>query len=63
MPEIIEISQRMKAGGALGACMTGSGSVVFGLFREEDAAQKAGERLQELGQVFLAHPVPAQAVE
>ena len=43
--------------------MTGSGSVVFGLFREEDAAQKAGETLQELGQVFLAHPVPAQTVE
>lgn len=63
LPEITEITRRMKAGGALGACMTGSGSVVFGLFREENAAQKAGETLQELGQVFLAHPVPAQAVE
>ena len=63
LPEITEITRRMKAGGALGACMTGSGSVVFGLFCEENAAQKAGERLQELGQVFLAHPVPAQAVE
>ena len=39
LPEIEEIAAAMRFGGALGACMTGSGSAVFGIFTEESAAR------------------------
>ena len=44
--------QRLKTGliqqGALGACMSGTGSAVFGLFDREEAARSAREALSEL---------------
>lgn len=40
-PEIDEYRLRLIEAGALGACMTGSGSAVFGLFADEDAAKRA----------------------
>lgn len=58
LPEIEEIADAMRSGGALGACMTGSGSAVFGIFTEESAAQNTGEALRKWGQVWLARPVP-----
>mgnify|MGYP001623025624 CR=1 FL=1 len=58
LPEIEEIAAAMRFGGALGACMTGSGSAVFGIFTEESAAQNTGEALRKWGQVWLARPVP-----
>ena len=58
LPEIEEIVTAMRSGGALGACMTGSGSAVFGIFTEESAAQNTGESLRKWGQVWLARPVP-----
>ena len=58
LPEIEEIAAEMRFGGALGACMTGSGSAVFGIFTEESAAQNTGEALRKWGQVWLARPVP-----
>lgn len=58
LPEIEEIVTVMRSGGALGACMTGSGSAVFGIFTEESAARNTGEALRKWGQVWLARPVP-----
>ena len=46
-PEIAEYCQRMKALGALGACMTGSGSAVVGLFESRDRAEQAMERFAD----------------
>lgn len=40
-PEIAEYVERMKRHGALGACMTGSGAAVFGIFSDEAAAAEA----------------------
>ncbi len=41
VPEIGRLKQSLLEAGALGASMTGSGSAVFGLFAEKDAAQQA----------------------
>ena len=41
LPEIASLTARLKTAGALGACMTGSGSAVFGLFAAEEEAVKA----------------------
>ena len=39
-PEIAEIKDQLKAGGAVAAAMSGSGSAVFGLFRTRPAAAR-----------------------
>ncbi len=44
-PEIEELKQSLKDAGAVTAMMTGSGSAVFGLFRDEESAKKAFEGL------------------
>ena len=54
--------QRLKTGliqqGALGACMSGTGSALFGLFDSEEAARRAWEGLSELcPSCFLAEAV------
>ena len=38
----------MREEGALNALMSGSGPTVFGIFEEEDMAQKAADRIREL---------------
>ena len=43
IPEIEELRGALLRAGALGACMTGSGSGVFGIFRSEDAARQAAD--------------------
>lgn len=58
-PEIEAIREKIAARGAEAALMTGSGSVVFGLFSDEKKAQAAAEKVSGLGKVFLARPVPA----
>ena len=45
-PPVTALRARLLASGALAACMSGSGSAVFGLFAGEDAAQEANERLR-----------------
>lgn len=40
------IKETMIACGAMGACMTGSGTTVFGLFRDKDAASFAADSLR-----------------
>lgn len=55
-PVISEIKEKMREEGALNALMSGSGPTVFGIFEEEDKAQKAAERIREqkLGnQIFV----------
>lgn len=43
VPSIIEIKRRMLSCGALGSCMTGSGSAVIGLFESTAAAKNAAD--------------------
>ncbi len=43
--QIGENLQRLRSLGALGACMSGSGACVYGLFPSRAAAEKAAERL------------------
>ncbi len=45
VPEVAELEGRLLEAGAMGALMTGSGTAVYGLFRDEDAAARAGERV------------------
>jgi 4-diphosphocytidyl-2-C-methyl-D-erythritol kinase len=46
-PNILEIKQRMLYRGALGACMTGSGSAVIGLFENAKKAQSAAKTFDD----------------
>ena len=45
VPEVAELEGSLLEAGALGASMTGSGTAVYGLFRDEDAAVRARERI------------------
>lgn len=44
-PPIAELREQLLASGALAACMSGSGSAVFGLFAHEEGARAANDRL------------------
>ena len=44
-PQAASLRAALAAAGALAACVSGSGSAVFGLFASEDAAAAAGERV------------------
>ncbi|MBE6758946.1 MAG: 4-(cytidine 5'-diphospho)-2-C-methyl-D-erythritol kinase [Ruminococcaceae bacterium] len=58
IPEVDSIKERMVRSGALGACMTGSGSAVFGIFDDADLAEDcAAELRREYDEVFLTQPV------
>ena len=48
-PEITEIEKKLKELGAIGACMSGSGPTVFGLFTEETKAKEATTYFTEHG--------------
>ncbi len=57
IPVIGRIEEAMRRTGAAGACMSGSGPTVFGLFADRDAAQRAREALEaeDFGEpLFLA---------
>ena len=45
LPEVAELEGRLLEADALGASMTGSGSAVYGLFRDEEAAGRAREKV------------------
>lgn len=58
LDEVTEIKQRMLASGALGACLTGSGSAVYGIFEERAAAaQCRGQLSRQHKDTFLCEPV------
>lgn len=53
-----EIKGRLIAGGALGACMSGTGPTVFGLFEDHEAAETAAAELKsDYNDVFVTGPV------
>lgn len=57
-PEISQIKEMLLANGALGAQMTGSGSVVFGVFNTEDAAKLCANALASTyPNTFVCHTV------
>lgn len=52
------IRETLLACGALGACMSGTGPTVFGIFEEEELAKAAVQALkQKYSEVFLTRPV------
>jgi 4-diphosphocytidyl-2-C-methyl-D-erythritol kinase len=54
-PEIRSIKERLKQAGAIGSLMSGSGSSVFGIFADQEGAQKGLPSVKDLGNVFIAH--------
>jgi 4-diphosphocytidyl-2-C-methyl-D-erythritol kinase len=57
-PELVEIETFLRQQGALGACMTGSGPTMFGLFDHPDLAANAYQILKsQYSDTFLVHPV------
>lgn len=48
VPEIAALKERLEENGAVKACMTGSGSAVFGLFRTAAEAEAAAGRMQDV---------------
>ena len=58
-----DIKGRLLDLGALGAAMTGTGSAVFGVFDDEDAAQNACEELSSLyRECWLTRPAPPEII-
>ncbi len=55
LPKIRQYHGRLMEAGALGASMTGSGSAVFGLFKDEAAAKSAQSKIQEAAFSFVCH--------
>ncbi len=57
LPHTADIKQRLLAGGALNAILTGSGSTVFGLFRDQETAETCAKTLREhYPQSFVCRP-------
>lgn len=55
---IEEVKQTLLSQGALGACMSGTGPTVFGIFDRQEDAQAAWARLKEsYEETFLTHSV------
>ncbi len=58
-PELPAIKQKMKECGALGELMTGSGSVIFSIFDDEDKAQHCRDELHDISDsVYVFRPDP-----
>jgi 4-diphosphocytidyl-2-C-methyl-D-erythritol kinase len=57
IPEVAGLERSLLEAGALGASMTGSGTAVFGLFCDEDAAARAGEEI-DASFAGVCGPVP-----
>ena len=59
LPDVSHIRDVMKENGAAGACMTGTGSTVFGLFADKGDAERCASILKtEYERVFVTQPVP-----
>ena len=58
--QVEELKQTLLDNGALGACMTGTGPTVFGLFESEEIAQQAYEAVKRLPvEAFLTYTIPS----
>ena len=54
----IHIKEIMRSCGALGACMSGSGPTVFGIFEKREDAENAAQELKALAKdIFVCMPV------
>lgn len=61
VPEVETLRKQMLQLGAMGSCMTGSGSAVFGIFPDRQGAETCRTALlQEYTQVFVCEPVSAE---
>ncbi len=56
-PEIKTIKERLRKAGAVGSLMSGSGSAVFGIFRDEKEAREGSATVGDLGSVFAVKSV------
>ncbi|HEY3298475.1 MAG TPA: 4-(cytidine 5'-diphospho)-2-C-methyl-D-erythritol kinase, partial [Armatimonadota bacterium] len=56
-PQIAEIKEGLLRAGAEGALMSGSGSAVFGLFRDEDEATRVAKDFAQAGSTFTARTI------
>lgn len=54
-PVIRQIKEKMMESGALGAMMTGSGPTVFGIFEEQETAERAYEEMRGSGLAKQIH--------
>ena len=54
-PQIKTIKDILMERGAVGALMSGSGSSVFGVFRNERDVEKASRFVQNIGSIFMVH--------
>ena len=61
-PVVSDVCRTMKENGAVGAMMTGTGSVVFGVFDSEQKAKAAQEACRAFGTTCLTAPSPAVEV-
>ena len=55
-PEIGDLKKRLLDAGAGFASLSGSGSTVFGIFEDNDVAEKALKQFSSF-QTFITHPV------
>ena len=56
--EISLIKEKLRFNGALGAAMSGSGSAVFGIFKDKSTALKCFNKLEKnYKQIFLCEPI------
>jgi 4-diphosphocytidyl-2-C-methyl-D-erythritol kinase len=63
-PEIATLRAALREGGAVAAAMSGSGSAVFGLFRNRAAAEKMVRPLSRGGlRAWLTRTVPRSEYE
>lgn len=59
VPEIEKYRMRMLALGASASMMTGSGSVVYGVFATEDDAKRAYDRFEDCTFKYIARTIPS----
>lgn len=58
IPEIESVKETMMNAGAVGACLTGSGSAVFGLFEDRSMAEDCADLLEKkYDRVYVVKPV------
>ena len=56
-PQLREIKENLYKSGAEFALMSGSGSCLYGLFKDKNKAEKVSEKFKEFGNVYLARQV------
>ena len=61
-PVVKKLIGKFVASGAIGACMTGTGSAVFGYFAQEMAAKKAMDSLSEDAKTYLVKPIGKELI-